>query len=54
VTVEFHEEGDRTKVVLTHSGLPSEESRDGHTEGWRACLDNLESRVLSPQARRVR
>jgi uncharacterized protein YndB with AHSA1/START domain len=54
VRVEFHEDGDGTKVVLTHSGLPSEESRDGHSEGWRACLDNLESRVLSTQVRRVR
>jgi uncharacterized protein YndB with AHSA1/START domain len=47
VTVEFHEEGGRTTVVLTHAGLPSEESRDSHEGGWRACLDNLQNRVLS-------
>jgi uncharacterized protein YndB with AHSA1/START domain len=47
VTVEFHEEGDRTTVVLTHTGLRGEETRDSHAEGWNACLDNLEQRVLS-------
>jgi uncharacterized protein YndB with AHSA1/START domain len=47
VTVEFRPEDDHTRVVLTHSGLQTEESRDGHEHGWNACLDNLERRVLS-------
>jgi uncharacterized protein YndB with AHSA1/START domain len=47
VTVEFREQGNSTTVVLTHSGLPSEESRVDHEDGWSKCLDNLETRVLS-------
>jgi Activator of Hsp90 ATPase homolog 1-like protein len=45
--VEFHEDGDRTTVVLTHTGLPTEETRDAHEDGWIKCLDNLEIRVFS-------
>jgi len=47
VTVEFHSQGERTTVVLEHSGLASEDSRLAHGEGWRACLDNLASRVFT-------
>jgi uncharacterized protein YndB with AHSA1/START domain len=47
VSVEFHEDGERTTVVLTHTGLPSEESRRDHEDGWTKCLDNLETRVFS-------
>jgi uncharacterized protein YndB with AHSA1/START domain len=50
VTVEFHADGDRTTVVLIHRGLRSAESRESHTEGWQACLDNLETRVLAGRA----
>ncbi len=35
-----------TNVVVTNRGLPDEESRRSHREGWDASLDNLE-RVLS-------
>jgi uncharacterized protein YndB with AHSA1/START domain len=52
VTVEFREDGDRTTVILTHAGLPSEESRESHAGGWNACLDNLERRVLSQRVKR--
>jgi uncharacterized protein YndB with AHSA1/START domain len=46
VTVEFHAQGEQTTVVLEHSGLASLESREGHGEGWNACLDNLARRVF--------
>jgi uncharacterized protein YndB with AHSA1/START domain len=39
LTVEFHEDGDRTTVVLTHTGLPTEETRDAHEDGWIKCLE---------------
>ena len=42
VTVEFAEEDGGTRVVLTHSGFPSADSRDRHAHGWNGCLDNLE------------
>jgi uncharacterized protein YndB with AHSA1/START domain len=42
VTVEFNGEGDGTAVELTHTGFPSENSRDQHAHGWEGCLANLE------------
>ena len=50
MTVEFHEDGDRTRVVLTNTGLASEEARDSHEHGWRECLDNLDRRVFPASA----
>ena len=37
VTVDFVEDGSRTTVVLTHSGLRSAESADQHRHGWTGC-----------------
>ncbi len=37
----------RTDFTLTHTLFPSDEIRAQHGEGWLACLDNLENRVLS-------
>jgi uncharacterized protein YndB with AHSA1/START domain len=50
VTVEFQEDGGRTTVVLTHTGLASARARDEHEDGWIKCLEGLEARVLSPGA----
>jgi uncharacterized protein YndB with AHSA1/START domain len=46
VTVEFLSDGGQTTLVLEHSGLASERSRESHGEGWTACLENLARRVL--------
>ncbi|MGC2375451.1 MAG: SRPBCC domain-containing protein [Solirubrobacteraceae bacterium] len=46
VTVEFRGDGERTNVVLEHTGLASAESRDQHAHGWNACLEILQSRVF--------
>ena len=37
----------RTQFTLTHTLFPSDEIRGQHSDGWQACLDNLELRVLS-------
>jgi uncharacterized protein YndB with AHSA1/START domain len=52
VTVDFVEEGERTRVVLEHSGLESPESREQHGHGWRGCLETLATRIFAgaPQA----
>jgi uncharacterized protein YndB with AHSA1/START domain len=43
VEVEFSDAGDgRTLVVLTNRGLPDDEARRAHREGWETSLDNLE------------
>ena len=41
VTVEFHERGASTEVVLKQERLTSAESREKHTQGWNGCLDKL-------------
>jgi len=46
VEVDFLQEGDATRVVVTHSGFASEHLRDLHAHGWNGCLDNLERRVF--------
>jgi uncharacterized protein YndB with AHSA1/START domain len=48
VTVDFHDEGGGTRVVVTHTGFAGEHVRAQHEHGWNACLDNLARRVLAP------
>ena len=38
VTVDFRADGDSTEVVLVHSGFPAVEAKEGHEQGWTACL----------------
>jgi len=42
VTLEFHERGKQTELILTHQKFESVESRDRHEQGWTRCLDSLE------------
>ena len=42
VTVELDDADAGTELRLTHVQLPSEASRDRHTEGWSSVLDRLE------------
>jgi uncharacterized protein YndB with AHSA1/START domain len=46
VTVDFAEDSGRTTVVVLHEGLPGDEARAMHEQGWVGCLENLRSRVL--------
>jgi uncharacterized protein YndB with AHSA1/START domain len=41
VTIEFHERGNETEVVLTHERFPNAEKRDRHQIGWAGCLARL-------------
>lgn len=41
VTVEFHDRGGTTELVLTHEYLPDAAARDKHGEGWTGCLNRL-------------
>ncbi|HTA31894.1 MAG TPA: SRPBCC domain-containing protein [Solirubrobacteraceae bacterium] len=47
VTVEFVERDERTIVLLEHSGLESQESRERHEQGWAACLELFAARVFA-------
>lgn len=46
VTVEFHERGGTTEVVLTHDFFPNVEEKEKHSHGWVGCLDRLGRIVL--------
>jgi len=41
VEVEFTDHGDRTTVVMTHTGLPAAET-DDYRAGWQNSFDNLD------------
>lgn len=41
ITVEFHEDGTATRLVMRHEGLPTEQARDDHQSGWASCYDRL-------------
>jgi uncharacterized protein YndB with AHSA1/START domain len=42
VTLELHERGDDTELVLTHEGFATGDARDGHEQGWSSALNHLE------------
>jgi uncharacterized protein YndB with AHSA1/START domain len=46
VSVRFIPDGERTTVVLVHSGLEDAGSAERHSVGWSACLEHLASRAL--------
>jgi uncharacterized protein YndB with AHSA1/START domain len=39
VTVTFKKEGDGTRMILVHGGLPDDERGRAHEEGWNQFLD---------------
>ncbi|MEX0893221.1 MAG: SRPBCC domain-containing protein [Gemmatimonadota bacterium] len=41
VTVELHERGDATEVILRHEGFPEEAQATEHTKGWTSILERL-------------
>ena len=43
VTVEFHDLGSRTEVVLRQEGFRSIDEQGRHEQGWNGCLDKLAS-----------
>ncbi len=45
VTVEFHPVDGGTEVVVVHTGFPVDEAREGHEEGWVACLTHFEAHL---------
>lgn len=41
VTVEFHDRGGSTELVLTHELFPTEKARQDHERGWSSSWDKL-------------
>lgn len=52
VTVTFADEAGGTRVTLEQTHFKSEESRDGHADGWSQCLDRL-TELLAEEPGRV-
>ncbi len=46
VSVDFRETDGKTEVFLVHDLLPNQDQVDQHDWAWRACLENLQSKVL--------
>jgi uncharacterized protein YndB with AHSA1/START domain len=46
VELEFTDHGERTTVVMTHSGLPEAETEE-YSEGWQNSFDNLDVALAS-------
>jgi uncharacterized protein YndB with AHSA1/START domain len=45
VTVEFHDRGEFTEVILTHEFFPDSKMRDLHGNGWNLCFDRLQEHL---------
>lgn len=43
VTLEFFEADGKTQVTLTHQNFTSQLMRDRHEQGWKGCMENLQS-----------
>ena len=43
ITVELHEEGEATRVVMIHEGFTTAGERDEHADGWSSALNRLEA-----------
>jgi uncharacterized protein YndB with AHSA1/START domain len=48
LTVEFAERGERTEVTFVHEGVPSDEGRRAHEQGWLNTFDALDEVLLGP------
>jgi uncharacterized protein YndB with AHSA1/START domain len=54
VTIELFPDGNKTRLLLVHTGFKSEDSRSKHEGGWKAGLTDLTKEVQEAQLRIVR
>ncbi len=47
VSVDFVDQGGKTKMVFRQTGFASVKARDGHAEGWGECFDLLEEHLAT-------
>lgn len=43
VSLEFHDLGNATEILLNHGQFPSAESREQHNQGWMGCFEQLQN-----------
>lgn len=54
VTIDLIEDGNKTKLVLVHTGFTTKESRDDHEGGWSAGVNDLSTELENAQITMVR
>ncbi len=47
IEIDFHDRGDSTHVVFTHSNLIDIPTLQGHEGGWTRAMDNLDAELAS-------
>lgn len=47
VTVEFHELGDQTRIILTHGGFDEGSDLEPYRAGWKSGLDKLDALITA-------
>lgn len=50
VMAEFKAIGDQTELRLTHTGFPSAESRNNHSQGWNICMGKMDALLTGQPA----
>ena len=50
VTVRFEAYDEDTEIIIVHERIASDTIRQSHDEGWRGCLDGLDSYLRSASA----
>ena len=50
VTIEFHDKGNTTEILLKHEGFADQEVAQRHDEGWCGCLSCLDD-TMAAQAK---
>ena len=48
ITVELTPRDAGTRLTLTHTGFPDDETRKGHEAAWPIALDHLEAALTKP------
>jgi uncharacterized protein YndB with AHSA1/START domain len=43
VSLEFHDLGNATEILLNHGQFPSAESREKHMQGWMGCFEQFQN-----------
>jgi uncharacterized protein YndB with AHSA1/START domain len=54
VTIELFADGNKTRLLLVHTGFKTEESRSQHEGGWNAGITDLTKEIEEAQLRLVR
>ena len=52
VTIDFHDRGGKTEVVLRHDRFSDLKKRNEHEQGWGLCFDQLAEYIRKEEKKR--